>query len=208
MLVVLMILERSRDIPFQVVIKNAPRERLTNEIGILRHFHNQKYIRRLVDEIRKPQIPSLVLNYMDDKVLNASDTKTLGANNIKHVAKKVLVALEALHSQNYVHTGKKCYECAKLQTCADLAHTDVKPDNILINYTTDGGALRIKDVELSDFGDTCQIDPDEHMKPGSFGSAIGAPIFRIPEVLLNLRWGAPTDIWSFGTTVSLSHLAA
>jgi casein kinase II subunit alpha len=60
-------------------------------------------MRRLLDNIQDP--PSLVLNYMDDTVLNASDTQTLEAADIKHVAKKVLVALEALHAQNYVHSG-------------------------------------------------------------------------------------------------------
>lgn len=45
------------------------------------------------------------MNYMDDTVLHASETKTLETADIKHVAKKVLMALEALHSQDYVHTG-------------------------------------------------------------------------------------------------------
>lgn len=88
----------------------------------------------------------------------------------------------------------------------DLKRTDIKPDNILINYDGEGGVIRIKDVELSDFGDTCRIDPREHMKPGEFGEPIGAHIFRSPEALLSLRWGAPTDIWSFGTTVSITSL--
>jgi casein kinase II subunit alpha len=83
----------------------------------------------------------------------------------------------------------------------------VKPDNILVNYTTDGGVLRIKDVELSDFGDTRQMNPKEHMRPGAFGQPIGAAIFRSPEALLSMKWGAPTDIWSFGTTVRILSLS-
>lgn len=88
----------------------------------------------------------------------------------------------------------------------DLKRTDTKPDNILVNYNGEGGVVRIKDVELSDSGDTCRIDPKEHMNPGVFGEPIGAAIFRSPEALLSLRWGAPTDIWSFGTTVSITPL--
>jgi len=40
------------------------------------------------------------------------------------------------------------------------------------------------------------------------GHLVGAPIFRSPEGMFNLRWGTATDIWSFGTTVpiSLPHL--
>ncbi|KAF2721267.1 hypothetical protein K431DRAFT_328805 [Polychaeton citri CBS 116435] len=33
------------------------------------------------------------------------------------------------------------------------------------------------------------------------GHTIGAAIFRNPEALLQLRWAAPTDIWSFGATL-------
>ena len=30
---------------------------------------------------------------------------------------------------------------------------------------------------------------------------IGAPIWRSPEAQLQVGWGTPTDIWSFGTVV-------
>lgn len=42
----------------------------------------------------------------------------------------------------------------------------------------------------------------DHLKPGQSGHVIGAHMFRSPEAMLSLRWGTPTDIWSFGTTVS------
>lgn len=38
--------------------------------------------------------------------------------------------------------------------------------------------------------------------PFEEGHVIGAAMFRSPEAMLNLRWRAPTDIWSFGATVS------
>lgn len=78
--------------------------------------------------------------------------------------------------------------------------SDIKPDNVLVNYGS--GRCRFREVELGDCGDACFMDPRDHLKLGENGHLIGAHMFRSPEAMLNLRWGTPTDIWSFGTTVS------
>lgn len=77
---------------------------------------------------------------------------------------------------------------------------DVKPDNILLNQGT--GSSRFTEVELADCGDVTWVDPKNHLKVGLDGPHMGAAIFRSPEAMIELRWGTPTDIWSFGTTVS------
>ena len=74
---------------------------------------------------------------------------------------------------------------------------DIKPNNILVNYGHD--SARFSEVQLGDCGDTCMVDPNADPLQGH---VIGAAIFRSPEAMLNLRWKAPTDIWSFGATVS------
>ncbi len=74
---------------------------------------------------------------------------------------------------------------------------DIKPDNILVNYGPD--SARFSEVQLGDCGDTCMVDPNADPLQGP---VIGAAIFRSPEAMLNLRWKAPTDIWSFGATAS------
>jgi casein kinase II subunit alpha len=81
---------------------------------------------------------------------------------------------------------------------------DVKPDRILVN--SGSGPPRIREVELGDCGDACRVNPRDHLKLGESGHVIGAHMFRSPEAMLSLRWGTPTDIWSFGTTVSDSDL--
>ncbi|KIN07780.1 hypothetical protein OIDMADRAFT_140304 [Oidiodendron maius Zn] len=63
------------------------------------------------------------------------------------------------------------------------------------------GSCRFREVELGDCGDACFVNPKDHLKLGKNGHIIGAHMFRSPEALLNLRSGAPTDIWSFGTTL-------
>ncbi|KAL3420436.1 serine threonine protein kinase [Phlyctema vagabunda] len=162
----------------KVIIKTAPKSRLDNKRAILKHFQGRPYIRQLLDEIEQP--PSLVLQYLEDNLLQASSTKTLERSEIKFVAKRVLQALQALHEDGYTHT-------------------DIKPDNILVDYGD--GPSRFADVQLADCGDVCRIDSEEYLKVGVDGSHIGAAIFRSPEAMLQLRWGPSTDIWSFGTTL-------
>ncbi|KAL9121403.1 MAG: hypothetical protein Q9187_002042 [Circinaria calcarea] len=159
-----------------VIVKTAPQHRLNNEREVLKTFRGKPYIRQLVDEIQDP--PSLVLKHLDDNLLNASNSKKLERKDVKVVAKSVLKALKVFHECGYVHT-------------------DVKPDNILVNYGTEPN--RFSEVELGDCGDTFRVDPNGD--PNEDGHIIGAAIFRSPEAMLNLRWGTPTDIWSFGATL-------
>lgn len=155
-------------------MKTAPRLRLDNERRILDQFGGRSMFRRLIDEIHDP--PFLVLEHLDDDLLKASNTKTLNRTKLKDVAGRLLRAIELLHENRYTHT-------------------DVKPDNVLVDYRE--GPNRFSDVVLNDFGETCQIDPADK----SDGTAIGASIFPSPEATPNLRWGPPTDIWSFGATM-------
>ncbi|KAG5288876.1 hypothetical protein I7I50_01387 [Histoplasma capsulatum G186AR] len=158
------------------IVKSAPPHRLDNERAILKTLGHQSGVRRLVDDIQNP--PLLVLQYYDDNLLNYCRTKSVEGRELKTVAKTVLQALAALHNQG-------------------LVHTDVKPDNIFINYS-DNPKI-ISEVALGDFGDTCHVGPNPD--PNEDGHIIGAGIFRSPEAMLNLRWGPPTDIWSFGATL-------
>ncbi|PVH82014.1 putative serine/threonine protein kinase [Cadophora sp. DSE1049] len=162
----------------KVIIKSAPKYRLDNERDVLKHFHARQGIRQLLDETQEP--PSLVLKHLDDNLLTASNSKRLEKPEIKFIAKRILEALQAFHEDGYVHT-------------------DVKPDNILINYG--GGPCRFREVELGDCGDACLVNAKDHLKLGENGHMIGAHMFRSPEAMLNLRWGTATDIWSFGTTL-------
>ncbi len=92
-----------------VIVKTAPKSRLENERDILRHFqHRAPSLRPLIDEIQDPpDPPSIVLKYLDDNLLRASNAKRLTGTEIKYVAKRVLEALEVLHEDGYVHTGRR-----------------------------------------------------------------------------------------------------
>ncbi|KAK2808717.1 hypothetical protein FQN50_004388 [Emmonsiellopsis sp. PD_5] len=160
----------------KIILKSAPPQRLDNELRVLQKFENRLGIRRLVDQVQQP--PLLVLQYLDSNLLAESHSTPLSGPELKKVARTVLQALQALHSEGYVHT-------------------DVKPDNILVNNNRD--AKSFSEVVLGDYGDTYHMDTTAD--PNEDGHIIGAAIFRSPEAMFNLRWGPPTDIWSFGVTL-------
>ncbi|KAL8708126.1 MAG: hypothetical protein Q9220_006980 [cf. Caloplaca sp. 1 TL-2023] len=130
----------------------------------------------MIDHIENPS--SLVLEYLDDNLLDVSSQKRVESSDVKLVARTVLEALAVLHEKGFVHT-------------------DVKPDNVFINYGDDN--TRFSKVALGDCGDAYRFDPNAG--PLEEGHVISAAIFRSPEAQLNLRWGPPTDIWSLGATL-------
>lgn len=76
-------------------------------------------------------------------------------------------------------------------------HTDIKPDNILANCHAEG--THFENFKLSDLGDSVPED----IATNNGQHIIGAPIYRAPEVMLNVKWTSAVDIWSPGATVRL-----
>ncbi|KAI4267209.1 MAG: hypothetical protein LQ337_008457, partial [Flavoplaca oasis] len=160
----------------KVVIKRAPPHLLSIEREVLRIVQNHTCIRQMIDNIESPS--SLVLEYLDDNLLDVCSRKRLEGSDVKVVARIVLEALAVLHENGFVHT-------------------DVKPDNVLINYGN--GKTRFNRVALGDCGDVYRFNPNAG--PLEESHVISAAIYRSPEAQLNLRWGPPTDIWSLGATL-------
>lgn len=79
-----------------------------------------------------------------------------------------------------------------------LTYAGVRPTNALVSYRPSDD--EIVDVQLADLDSTVHED-SEHAKDGQH---MVTPMFRSPEAILQMRWGRPTDIWSFGAMVSHS----
>ena len=178
-----------------MVVKRASKHRLNNERQVLESVRGHPCIRQMIDTIEDP--PSLVLKYLDENLLEISGQKRLEGSDLKLVARNLLEALAAFHEDGFVHTGNITFWEFQASTSNSGDGTDIKPDNILVNYGN--GSARFSEVQLGDCGDAYRIKPNAN--PFEEGHIIGAAIFRSPEAMLNLRWGLPTDIWSFGTTV-------
>ncbi|KAL2149758.1 hypothetical protein VTH82DRAFT_8410 [Thermothelomyces myriococcoides] len=144
--------------------------RLQNEADILKRYQDQTpFLRPLLDEITGPSDPpSIVLKHLDSDLLTESNRKRLSRPETKQGAKCVLEALRVLHKDG-------------------LVHTDVKLDNIFVNYGQD---QRFNAIQLGDCGGVVPEDSDFAKK----GHLIGAGFTRSPEATFQLPWGTATDI--------------
>ncbi|KAH9223391.1 kinase-like domain-containing protein [Leptodontidium sp. 2 PMI_412] len=121
-------------------------------------------LRPVLDEIQDPADPvTIVLKYSDDDLQNASHRQTLNHRELRYVSKRVLQALSVLHEDGFVHT-------------------DVKLDNILVNYGHTNPAIRLTDVQLADCGATYHVDSEI----AKSCTTVGAPIWRSPEIIMGL----------------------
>ncbi|KAM6968285.1 dual specificity protein kinase CLK2b [Aplochiton taeniatus] len=99
------------------------------------------------------------------------------------------MAYQICHGVNFLHDNK-------------LTHTDLKPENILFvssDYTVIYNAekrcdeRKVKDttVRLVDFG-SATFDDEHH------SAVVSTRHYRAPEVILELGWRQPCDVWSIG----------
>eukprot|EP01083_Nonionella_stella_P102832 292941_1 len=105
----------------------------------------------------------------------------------EHIA---MIGLQLFHSISFCHQNK-------------LTHTDLKLENIL--FVSDE-CIRCKktklylprnsfEIRLIDFGGAT-FESDHH------SSIINTRQYRGPEVIMNLKWSYPSDIWSIGCILS------
>jgi len=75
--------------------------------------------------------------------------------------------------------------------------TDVKPNNVLISYTSrPDGVREIDGVSLSDTEDAARVNNGE-----AIFCQVGNVLWRSPEAQTGTRVGKASDVWSFGVTV-------
>lgn len=74
----------------------------------------------------------------------------------------------------------------------DIIHCDLKPENILLRHPKKSG------VKVIDFGSSCRSNKRMY-------SYIQSRFYRSPEVMLNLPYGVPIDMWSLGCILAEMH---
>ncbi|KAG5893634.1 hypothetical protein JTB14_015073 [Gonioctena quinquepunctata] len=100
------------------------------------------------------------------------------------------------------HIGYQLCYSVKFMHCNKLTHTDLKPENILFvdsdfemvyNREKQKYVRRLKrtDIRLIDFG-SATFDHEHH------SSIVSTRHYRAPEIILELGWSQPCDVWSIG----------
>ncbi|ESO85325.1 hypothetical protein LOTGIDRAFT_221368 [Lottia gigantea] len=100
------------------------------------------------------------------------------------------IAYQLCYSVNFLHENQ-------------LTHTDLKPENILFvdsEFTSvynpkkrrDEKTIKNTEIRLIDFG-SATFDHEHH------STIVSTRHYRAPEVILELGWSQPCDVWSIGT---------
>ncbi|XP_052764975.1 dual specificity protein kinase CLK2-like isoform X2 [Mya arenaria] len=104
-------------------------------------------------------------------------------DQVRHISYQLCYAVQFLHENH-------------------LTHTDLKPENILfassdydVTYNAkkkrDERHVKSTDIQLIDFG-SATFDHEHH------STIVSTRHYRAPEVILELGWSQPCDVWSIG----------
>ncbi|XP_024917576.1 dual specificity protein kinase CLK2-like [Cynoglossus semilaevis] len=175
------------------IIKNLEkyREAAKLEINVLekiieRDPHNKKHCVQMLDWFNfygHVCISFELLSLSTFDFLKANSFLPYPINQIRHMAQQIC------HAVSFLHDNK-------------LTHTDLKPENILfvnseysIVYNTEKkcNERRVNNttVRLIDFG-SATYDHEHH------STLISTRHYRAPEVIMELGWSHPCDVWSIG----------
>ncbi|KAK2733738.1 hypothetical protein FQN57_001965 [Myotisia sp. PD_48] len=120
-----------------------------------------------------PQKSMFVFEYLMGHLLHLAQ-KDLPLQVTKKILKDALSGLAELHD-------------------LDIVHTDIKADNVFINWKEEGGGITIDKVQLGDLEDAAIIPPGSAM----IGKQAGNWMWRSPEAHARGPVNKPSDIFSF-----------
>lgn len=129
------------------------------------------YLRAVADTI--PGEKMFVNEYLTDHLLNFA-WKDLSLKTQKRILRDALRGLATMHSH-------------------DIAHLDIKANNIMVDYHETEKGLVVDRVQLSDLEDSTHIPPNSALR----GIQVGNQLWRSPEAHVKGKISKPTDIFSF-----------
>ncbi|KAK5651308.1 hypothetical protein OQA88_12603 [Cercophora sp. LCS_1] len=159
------------------VLKRVPRPFFELSQRLATEFAGSHRLRMHLDSNREEDI--LIYPYFKDTLLALikGDAADLSLAGRKKILRCVGEAIQELHSKNWIHI-------------------DVKPDNILVNWSCDEpGNKKIGHVALGDFDIAYQ---SEHGEPRQTRHAIGNAMWRSPEGQTGRGVTKASDVFSFG----------
>ncbi|KAI0406392.1 kinase-like protein [Xylaria palmicola] len=158
------------------VVKRVTRPFYDLSLGLAAEFAGSRRLRMHVDYNQDEGI--LIYPYYRTTLLSLikdnPDFAPLQRIKILHYTAE---AIQELHSQGWVHI-------------------DIKPDNILLNWTLDNeGNEVVTDVSLGDFDIACKLRDDQALRTPY---AIGNAMWRSPEGQTGIGVTKASDVYSFG----------
>lgn len=141
-------------------------------LSIQNKFADNPYLRAVRDTI--PGEKMFVNEYLRDDLLNFA-WKEIPLTTQKRILRDALRGLAAMHEH-------------------DIAHLDVKANNIMVDYHESGnGNIVVDKVQLSDLEDSTHIPPRQALR----GIQVGNHWWRSPEAHVKGAINKQTDVFSF-----------
>ncbi len=127
---------------------------------------------------------ALIFQHYTEDFLSFMQSGPVSRSQVKRILWDILKGIAACHSKDWVHCGNDFLyylhdlkELVWLLTSIWYLDTDVKPNNVLISYTSRSGGVReIDRVSLSDIEDATRVKSGE----GVFVQ-VGNVLWRSPE---------------------------
>lgn len=149
-------------------------ENVLTEVAAMQSLSANRYCVQLLDFYEEPDYFYLVMEYMAggdvfDRIVSLTAYTEKDARDL---AKTLLLAVQSIHKAN-------------------IAHRDLKPQNLLLRRPDDHSSVRI-----GDFGFARRVHT-----PNSLTSRVGTPTYVAPEILKNIPHDQRVDLWSVGVVI-------
>jgi len=141
-------------------------------------LRDSPYLRVAVDSISEHSM--FAYNYLRGDLPSFSQ-KDVPLPLTKRILRDTLHGIAALHDKGIVHT-------------------DIKPDNILIDWEGTGDSLAVVRVQVADLENVAYVPDNCEIE----GVKLGNWMWRSPEAHVADPTHKPTDMFSFGLVVSLN----
>ncbi|RDK43501.1 kinase-like protein [Aspergillus phoenicis ATCC 13157] len=159
----------------QYIMKNIIPGDFQHQVNIQKQLSLCLNIRTAVDSVRETEV--FLYPFLDGDLLRFSQ-RNLSKETRKSILRSALQGLVEMHAK-------------------DMVHNDIKPNNILIDYTEpaveDQETTLIKKVQISDLEDTVIVPPGKWLR----GPLCGNAIWRSAESWARSRLNQASDVFSF-----------
>ena len=155
-------------------LKPCDDENVLTEVATMQSLSGSQFCVQLLDFYEEPDYFYLIMDYMAggdvfDRIVSLSAYTEKDARDLAEV---LLQAVGSIHKAN-------------------IAHRDIKPQNLLLHRQDD-----LANVKIGDFGFARRVHT-----PNSLTSRVGTPTYVAPEILKNIPHDQRVDLWSVGVVI-------